>query len=142
MKMSIVQGGLDAAGIVAGIEDERCGAAVVFEGRVRNHNEGRDVTGLEYEAHEALALREGQVVLEEASARWPIRDVTCVHATGQLKIGDVAVVVAVIADHRGEAFDAARYVIDEIKARLPIWKRECYRGGETEWVNCQRPADR
>ncbi len=140
MKMAIQQGGLDMAAVTASLQDDRCGAAVVFEGRVRNHNEGRDVTGLEYEAHEPLAVSEGEVVLAEAARRWPIRDAVCVHAVGTLEIGAVAVVVGVIGDHRGEAFEAARFIIDEIKARLPIWKREHYVDGPAEWVNCQRPV--
>lgn len=118
------------------LEDERAGAFVCFEGRVRNHNDGRLVRSLEYEAYEELALKEGQKVIEEAKERFGVLNCLAVHRTGALEIGDVAVWVGVVCAHRAEAFESCRYIIDEIKHRLPVWKREHYADGKIEWVNC------
>jgi molybdopterin synthase catalytic subunit len=115
--------------------DQAAGACVTFEGWVRVRNEGREVTALEYEAYEVLALKEGDAVLAEARGRFQVLQVACVHRVGRLALGDLAVWVGVTAEHRGAAFDACRYVIDEIKARVPIWKKEHYVGGETTWIN-------
>jgi molybdopterin synthase catalytic subunit len=112
------------------------GACVTFEGWVRNHNDGEAVQALEYEAHAGLAQKEGAKILAEAKQRFPIHTAICEHRVGKLAIGDCAVWVGVSADHRGAAFDACRYIIDETKARVPIWKKEHYASGETGWVNC------
>lgn len=112
------------------------GAVVAFWGRVRNRNEGRQVTGLEYSAYEALALKEGRRILAEAVPRFGLEAVRAVHRLGSLGIGDAAVVVEVASGHRGEAFDACRWIIDEIKHRVPIWKCEHYVEGDREWVMC------
>jgi molybdopterin synthase catalytic subunit len=120
--------------------DPTCGGYVAFEGWVRNHNEGRDVLRLEYEAYEALAVKEGQRIVEEAFDRWRIVAAGCVHRTGDLAIGDVAVWVGVSAAHRDEAFLAARYIIDQVKVRVPIWKKEHFSDGDSGWVNCERCA--
>jgi molybdopterin synthase catalytic subunit len=121
-----------------GLEDHRCGAAVFFEGRVRNHNEGLAVDRLEYEVYEPIACSEGARIIEEAARRWDIVRATGIHRGGLLELGDVAVLVGVVSAHRDEAFQAARYIIDEAKSRLPIWKREHYVNGELKWVNCHR----
>jgi molybdopterin synthase catalytic subunit len=91
---------------------------------------------LDYEAHPPLAEKEGERILAEARAKFPILDAACVHRTGALALGDLAVWVGVTAEHRDAAFGACRFIIDEAKARLPIWKREHYSDGTTEWVNC------
>ena len=128
---------LDEALLAATLDDESCGALVVFQGRVRNHNEGRRVLRLEYEAYEALAQKEGGRILDEAMARFAIVHAGCVHRLGLLSLGDAAVWAGVSAHHRGDAFAACRYIIDEVKARVPIWKKEFYADGESGWVNCQ-----
>ena len=112
------------------------GACVTFEGWVRNHNEGEAVQALEYEAHAGIAEKEGTKILAEAKQRFAIETAICEHRVGKLAIGDCAVWVGVSAGHRGAAFDACRYIIDETKARVPIWKKEHYASGETGWVNC------
>ena len=122
------------------LEDPACGGFVTFEGWVRNSNEGQEVLRLEYQAYEALAIKEGERILAEAKARFPIEHVTCVHRVGALKIGDLAVWVAVSSGHRDEAFRACRYVIDEVKQRVPIWKKEFYIDGDSGWVNCEACA--
>ena len=126
----------DVASMRADLLDARVGAYAAFEGWVRDHNEGRVVHGLHYEAYAALAEEEGRRVLEEALAKFDVIDAACVHRTGDLAIGELAVWVGVTAAHRDAAFAACRYVIDEVKARVPIWKKEHYRSGESGWVNC------
>ena len=112
------------------------GACVTFEGWVRNHNEGEAVQALEYEAHAGIAEKEGAKILAEAKQRFAIETALCEHRVGKLAIGECAVWVGVSTAHRGAAFDACRYIIDETKARVPIWKKEHYASGETGWVNC------
>jgi len=112
------------------------GGFCAFEGWVRNSNEGREVDGLSYEAYVDLAIAEGERIVAEAIARYGVTDARCVHRTGDLKIGDMAVWVGASAPHRDEAFRACRYIIDEIKHRLPIWKKEHYVTGESDWVAC------
>jgi molybdopterin synthase catalytic subunit len=107
---------------------------------VRDHNEGQRVRHLEYEAFEALAVREGERIVAEAIARFGVTRAACEHRLGDLVIGEVAVWVGASAPHRNEAFLAARYIIDEVKHRLPIWKKEHYLGGDSGWVNCERCA--
>jgi molybdopterin synthase catalytic subunit len=114
-----------------------CGGYVAFEGAVRDHNEGRTVRRLEYEAFAPLALREGERILQEACARFGVERACCAHRIGTLQIGELAVWVGVGAAHRGEAFDACRYIIDHIKQRVPIWKKEYYEDGDSGWVNCE-----
>lgn len=123
-----------------GLGNPAAGAFCTFEGWVRNENEGQDVERLEYEAYGPVAEKEGEKVLAEARARFGILDAVCVHRTGMLEIGECAVWVGVIAGHRDEAFLAGRYIIDEVKVRLPIWKKEYYRDGDSGWVNCERCA--
>ncbi len=119
------------------LSDPRAGALTTFEGWVRNHNEGHEVTLLEYEAMESLATKEAENIIAEAKAKFSIYNAICVHREGALQIGELAVWLGVTAAHRGEAFDACRYIIDEIKTRLPIWKKEHYKNGTSGWVNCQ-----
>jgi molybdopterin synthase catalytic subunit len=128
---------INTAERAARVGDPAAGAVVVFEGRVRNHAEGRAVQALSYEAYEALAVKEGGRVLVEARERFEILQAVCVHRVGDLTIGDCAVWVGVASAHRGEAFDACRYIIDEIKHRLPIWKKEFFADGDSGWVNCE-----
>jgi molybdopterin synthase catalytic subunit len=119
------------------VADPVAGGYVSFEGWVRNHNEGRGVLRLEYEAYEALGIKEGDRVVAEALVRFPIAKAHCVHRLGVLHIGDLAVWVAVTAAHRDAAFAACRYIIDEVKTRVPIWKKEYYAEGDSGWVNCE-----
>lgn len=111
------------------------GALVVFEGWVRNHHQGRAVEALRYEAFEPLAESEGRRILTEAAQKHGLRAVHCVHRVGYLGIGDTAVWVGAAADHRDSAFAACRYIIDEIKARVPIWKQEFHPAAAPVWVD-------
>lgn len=127
---------IDAASEQRVLGDERAGACVTFEGWVRNRNEGQPVLSLEYEAYSPLAEKEGERILAEARQRFALLGAGCVHRVGRLQLGEMAVWVGVTAEHRGAAFDACRYIIDEAKARVPIWKKEHYASGETAWINC------
>ncbi|MEM7431170.1 MAG: molybdenum cofactor biosynthesis protein MoaE [Pseudomonadota bacterium] len=120
--------------------DEAAGAYCGFEGWIRNHNEGREVRSLEYEAYAPVAVLEAQKIFAEAASQWPHLKAHCVHREGHLEIGDCAVWVGVSAAHRDEAFQACRYIIDQVKVRLPIWKKEHYVDGDSGWVNCERCA--
>jgi molybdopterin synthase catalytic subunit len=122
------------------LADPACGGYAAFEGWVRDHNEGERVRHLEYEAFEALAEREGERILGEALARFGVARAACAHRLGDLAVGELAVWVGVSAAHRDEAFRACRYIIDEVKHRLPIWKKEHYLNGDSGWVNCERCA--
>jgi len=120
--------------------DRGAGGYVSFEGWVRDLNDGQEVTRLEYEAFQALAVKEGERILDEALQRFPIKQAACIHRVGSLDLTDMAVWVGVSAVHRGEAFEACRFIIDEVKHRVPIWKKEHYRNGNSGWVNCERCA--
>lgn len=141
MRFDISADAIDPAERKAELEAERAGACVCFEGWVRNHNDGEAVTALEYESHAPTAVKEGQSILAEALQRFEIVTAQCVHRVGKLDIGDCAVWVGVSAEHRGAAFEACRYIIDETKQRVPIWKKEHYTSGVSGWVNCATPAE-
>lgn len=131
---------LEPQALIQQIADPHAGAGVTFEGWVRNHNEGQEVRRLEYEAYATVALTEGNKILEEAKKKFGVDHAVCVHRTGSLEITDMAVWVGVSAAHRGEAFAACRYIIDEIKHRTPIWKKEHYVNGDSGWVECEHCA--
>ncbi len=113
----------------------QAGAYVSFEGWVRDNNEGRAVIALTYAAYQVLAEAEGNRIVDEARTRFDILDTACVHRIGRLELGELAVWVGVSAGHREEAFTACRWIIDEVKARVPIWKREHYAEGGEEWLH-------
>ncbi len=124
---------VDVAEVLAAVEDPAAGGVVSFTGLVRDHDGGRSVRELEYEAHPQAeaALR---AVVERIAAELPVHALAAVHRTGLLAIGDVAVVVAASAAHRGQAFEAARRLIDDLKQEVPIWKRQVFDDGGEEWV--------
>jgi molybdopterin synthase catalytic subunit len=115
------------------IRDENGGGEAVFTGRVRRHSEGRVIRHLFYECQLSMAEREISRILSEMHAKWPLRRAHIEHRIGKLEVGDIAVIVAVSAEHRAEAMDACRYGIDELKHRVPIWKKEVSVDGEV-WV--------
>lgn len=125
---------IDTAQLKSRLAHPETGALVTFEGWVRDHNEGKPVASLEYEAHPALALKEASAILEEVRNTFEVQQVICVHRVGHLEIGSMAVWVGVTAAHRDAAFAACRYVIDEIKERVPIWKKEHYVEGDAKWI--------
>ena len=111
------------------------GGFVSFEGWVRDRNEGKRVAALEYEASEPLAMNEFDKIEQEAREQFEILDVHCTHRVGRLALGELAVWIGVTAPHRDAAFRACRYLIDELKKRLPIWKKEHYDDGDSGWLN-------
>jgi molybdopterin synthase catalytic subunit len=140
MRVRFTQSAIDTQSARRELLDLGAGGYVSFEGWVRDHNEGLEVTRLEYEAFEELGLKEGERIIAEALLRFPVRHALCIHRLGSLALSDMAVWVGVSSAHRGEAFDACRFIIDEVKHRLPIWKKEHYRSGDSGWVNCERCA--
>jgi molybdopterin synthase catalytic subunit len=140
MGFRFTQAAIDADGARRELQDLGSGGYVSFEGWVRDQNEGQEVTRLEYEAFQELAVKEGDRIVAEALRRFPVKHALCIHRVGSLGLGDMAVWVGVSSAHRGEAFDACRFIIDEVKHRLPIWKKEHYRNGNSGWVNCERCA--
>ena len=137
-RFSLADTPVDIATLRANLLDDRVGAYAGFEGWVRNHNAGRAVAGLRYEAYVALAESEGERILDEACSRYDILDAQCVHRIGELAIGELAVWVGVAAAHRDAAFAACRFIIDQVKARVPIWKHEGYVEGEAGWLHPRR----
>jgi molybdopterin synthase catalytic subunit len=126
---------IDAAGLMRELSRSTAGACVTFEGWVRDRNESRGVLRLDYQAYAPLALSEGARILAEATQRFAIVEARCAHRLGSLAIGDMAVWVGVSAGHRDAAFAACRYIIDEVKQRVPIWKNEHYADGESGWLH-------
>lgn len=127
----------DLAPLRAALTDHGAGAYANFEGWVRNTNDGRAVNGLLYEAYAPLAEAEGERILVEAMAQFDVIDARCVHRVGELALGELAVWVGVSAAHRDAALAACRWIIDEVKSRVPIWKRERYADGESSWLHSE-----
>jgi molybdopterin synthase catalytic subunit len=129
---------IDPGALMRSVEDPQRGGITSFVGTVRNHHSGRAVLRLEYSAYAAMAEAECERIVTDAETRWPVR-VALRHRIGRLAIGDVAVAIAVAGDHRDEAFSACRHVIEEVKRRVPIWKREFYEDGTEAWVDPTKP---
>lgn len=125
---------LDLASLVDSVGAPDRGGVAAFVGMVRDHHGGREVLRLEYSAYEPMAEAEAARIIGEAEARWPVK-VALAHRLGDLAIGDAAVAIAAAGAHRAEAFDACRYVIEELKVRVPIWKKEHYADGSVVWVD-------
>ena len=140
MRFRFTQAAIDTQVARRELQDLGCGGYASFEGWVRDQNEGQSVTRLEYEAFQALAVKEGDRIVAEALQRFGVKRALCIHRVGSLSLGEMAVWVGVSSAHRGEAFEACRYIIDEVKHRVPIWKKEHYQSGDSGWVNCERCA--
>ena len=131
---AIVRDPIDVAAIANAVRTDASGAVITFAGVVReSSDDDRPVTGLSYEAHDTMAVAEFERIAEEARRRFGACEIAIAHRTGELHVGEVSVVVAVAAPHRGAAFDACEYAIDELKRRAPIWKKEHYARGDSEW---------
>ncbi len=125
---------LDVAAASEFVGTPKSGAAVVFLGTVRNHAPGKsDISHLEYEAYDGVVESKIHEVVEEALAKWPLHRVAALHRVGDLAVGEISVIAAASSSHRNDAFEGARYIIDELKKRAPIWKKEHWPGG-AEWV--------
>ena len=135
MRTALVTHPIDTAAVLEEVSSHRNGAAVLFVGAVREVNDGRAVSGMEYSAYEAMAVLELQAIAAEAVAHFATEDVVVEHRLGTLGLGEASVAIAVAHPHRGLAFDAARFIIEELKKRVPIWKLEHYLDGTREWVD-------
>lgn len=125
---------IDPQRLTDAVRKDESGAVALFSGVARNHNEGRRVCALEYDAYPALAEKKLREVAEEARARWPLTGIGILHRTGRIAIGETSLLVAVSAAHRREAFEACHYAVDRIKQIVPIWKKEIWEDGEGAWV--------
>jgi molybdopterin synthase catalytic subunit len=125
---------IDPAGVLQSVRDPSAGGTVVFFGTIRNRNEGKAVAGLEYDVYKEMAEKRMAELESEARSKWPVRKIVMVHRYGKLRVGDVSVVVAVSSEHRAEAFEACRFLIDAIKRTLPLWKKEKLRSGKEAWT--------
>lgn len=133
---------IDVDGLIRRVRTDACGAVAIFLGVVREQHDGRAVRGLSYEAYPAMAVDEMRAIALEAQERFGPCEIAIVHRTGDLQIGEASVGVAVGAPHRGKAFDACEYAIDELKQRVEIWKKEHYVEGDAAWVDNRTGAAR
>ncbi len=131
---------IDPSAVLERVGAPRDGAVALFLGTVRDHNEGRPVGGMEYEGYAEMAREQLAAIVAEAASRAGTDRIAAVHRLGELAVGEVSVAIAVSTPHRAEAFDAARHVIEEIKRRLPVWKRERYLDGAAEWLAGRAPG--
>lgn len=138
MRAAVVEHPLNVASLTDEVSSPSCGATSVFLGTVRNINEGREVTGIEYTSYSAMATAELGRIVNEAAERFGTEQIVVEHRVGTLTLGDVSVAIAVAHERRAPAMDASRYIIEQIKKRVPIWKREHYADGTREWVDPTR----
>ncbi|MFZ1789726.1 MAG: molybdenum cofactor biosynthesis protein MoaE [Saprospiraceae bacterium] len=134
IKITLLHTALSSEQALAFVEDPTAGGIVTFVGNVRNHSQGKEVHYLEFEAYEAMAIKVMDEIAQEMRAKFPIHKIYTAHRLGKVSIGESAVIIAVSASHRAEAFDATEYMIDQLKARVPIWKKEYWVDG-SHWVN-------
>ena len=132
--IEIVQHPIDREEIVRSVSNPSSGSIVTFDGRVRDHARGKGVTSLFYEAYEEMARVQMSRIRLQTLERWPITEVAIVHRIGHLEIGETSIFIAVSSGHRKEGFEACRFIIDTIKTKVPIWKKEFYEDGEI-WVD-------
>ena len=132
---SISEDPIDVEGLLANVKDDSAGATILFLGTIRNHNEGYEVSAIYYEVYMRMAEEAMAKIEAEAIKRWNLKKFAAIHRIGNLKIGEVSVAIAVSSEHRAEAFEAARYAIDQIKSEVPIWKKEIINNGkEAKWA--------
>ncbi|MCB9061427.1 MAG: molybdenum cofactor biosynthesis protein MoaE [Halobacteriovoraceae bacterium] len=124
--------------LISRFDNPEAGAVVTFEGKVRNHNDGKRVSSLEYQCYKPMAIKEGNNILNDAAKIFDVLDVYCIHAEGHLQIGDIAVWIIVTSKHRKAAYEANQYIIDKVKSCVPIWKREHYVNEDPIWVACHQ----
>src|SRR5262245_24791961 len=141
MRAAIVDRPIDVEALLAEVTRHSNGASVLFLGTVRDVNDGRDVSGIEYTAYRSMAELELRRIVEVAAERYDTLDIVTEHRLGVLELGDVSVAIAVAHRHRAAAFDAARFVIEELKRRVPIWKLEHYVDGTREWVESGKSSE-
>jgi len=141
MRSAIVDRPIDPAALLREVAAHHNGATVLFVGTVRDVNDGAAVTALDYSAYTPMAARELDDIVAGAAERWDTRHIVVEHRVGALALGDVSVAIAVAHPHRGEAYEASRHIIEALKQRLPIWKREHYADGRSDWVANAAPME-
>jgi molybdopterin synthase catalytic subunit len=134
MRSAIVERAIDPTALIAEVANVSNGATLLFLGTVRETNDGRDVSGMDYTAYRGMAERELADIVREASSRFNAADIVVEHRLGTLGLGETSVAIVVAHPHRGKAYEANRYIIEELKKRVPIWKLEHYVDGTREWV--------
>ncbi len=139
MRAWITRDPLDPAELLAGVGAPADGAALLFIGAVRDHNDGRPVSGVRYDAYVEMAEKVLAAIAAEAVGRLGTDHIAVAHRVGELRVGEASVAIAVSSPHRAEAYDASRYVIEEIKRRLPVWKEERYVEGGARWLDGLTP---
>ena len=133
MSCSIVREEINLEDLRKRTQDPQAGAVIIFCGDVRNHNQKKDVSFLEYEAHEKMALKQIKKIVEHAQQKWELHKVEVIHRLGKLAVTDCSIAIAVSTSHRNEAYEASRYIIDTVKHSVPIWKKEHFVTGESNW---------
>ncbi|MCA9029207.1 MAG: molybdenum cofactor biosynthesis protein MoaE [Planctomycetaceae bacterium] len=126
---------IDYTALTEQVRSHYSGAVLLFLGTVREMTQGRRTLALDYDAYPEMALKQMQLLAEEAQAKWPITKLGIVHRLGHLELGDISVAIAVSTPHRHQAYEAGRFLIDELKERVPVWKKENWDDGTTEWVH-------
>ena len=133
MTCSVLRGVIDIEGLRHRAQHPKAGAVIIFYGDVRNHSQQQEVTFLEYEAHESMALKQISKVIGEARQKWELHSVEVIHRLGKLAVKDCSIAIAVSTSHRGDAYAASRYIIDTIKHAVPIWKKEHFVDRGAAW---------
>ncbi len=133
--IEIVTQPIDTAAVLASVQSEACGAAVLFVGTTRKMTGGRETTKLNYECYEDMAVRKMEELTDQAKSKWPVERISVVHRVGTVALGETSIAIAVSSPHRQASFTAAEWLIDEIKKQVPIWKQEFWADGATEWVH-------
>jgi molybdopterin synthase catalytic subunit len=133
MPNSVTREAIDLEALRHRAQHPQAGAVLIFCGDIRNHSDGRSVTVLEYEAHERMALRQIDRIVEEAQQRWPLHYAEVIHRFGKLAVLDCSIATAVSSSHRSDAYESSRYIIDTIKRSVPIWKKEYFESGASAW---------
>ena len=139
IRVDITEDPIDPGGVLDAFASEGDGAVLLFLGVIRDHNQGRTVRAVAYEAYSDMARETLETIAGEAGERIGTDRITVLHRVGMLEVGEIATAIAVASPHRAEAYEGSRYIIEEIKKRLPIWKKEAYVGGEEAWVEGQVP---
>ena len=133
MSCSIVREEINLEDLRRRTQDPQAGAVLIFYGDVRNHSQEQDVSFLEYEAHERMALKQITKIIEQAQQKWELHKVEVIHRLGKLAVKDCSIAIAVTTSHRNDAYEASRYIIDTIKLTVPIWKKEHFVNGVSNW---------
>ncbi|MDX1387242.1 MAG: molybdenum cofactor biosynthesis protein MoaE [bacterium] len=135
MLIKVTHNPIDRDEALRAVADPSCGAVTSFEGNIRNHNEGKEVLGLEYEVYEGFLKAEVERIFREAGEQWPVAKVALIQRVGRLDVGETGIIIAVSSPHRKAALSACSYIIEEFKKRAPVWKKEHYPDG-SDWVYC------